>query len=340
MAGFDKTFGSIKEYVVSEDRIWALFNYVFSDSCKKRNTYKFGLIKSILDNLFNGKQTDRGTFYTYEEIFSRFAENYWNLVTKYGLRQMRPDGKSTFSKVEVILKNVVAARPVSAMLEFQSLDDMVRADVIKLVTKECKRYVVGALYEDFDGLIYEFELSGNGLTLSPVFSEFMLKYKYEIEKLNYYAWAKFLEQENMNNDEALVRVLDKLELSTPRRADLSIYRELLYKEFEQSTCFYCGRKLRKTMQVDHFIPWDYVKDDKIWNFVLSCPECNSKKNNRLPRRDYIIQIVVRNKKIQQLNDIIIQRDFQEYSDDVIQRMWKYAMLCGKKEFEGVRCQTQ
>lgn len=51
MAGWDLKNGSITEYCVSEDRIWCLFNYVFSDSSRKRNTYKFGLIKSLLDKL-------------------------------------------------------------------------------------------------------------------------------------------------------------------------------------------------------------------------------------------------------------------------------------------------
>lgn len=55
MAGWDLKSGSIKEEFVSEDRIWALFNYVFFDSSRKRNTYKFGLIKAIIDNAFNEK---------------------------------------------------------------------------------------------------------------------------------------------------------------------------------------------------------------------------------------------------------------------------------------------
>lgn len=95
--------GLTTEYGVSEDRIWFLFNYVFSDSGRKRNTYKFGLVKSLLDNVFNGQNIDSGIKYTYEELFSRFAENYWNLVIKYDLRQMRKDGKSIYSKIESIL---------------------------------------------------------------------------------------------------------------------------------------------------------------------------------------------------------------------------------------------
>lgn len=45
------------------------------------------------------------------------------------------------------------------------------------------------------------------------------------------------------------------------------------------------------MHVDHFIPWSFVKDDKIWNFVLSCPTCNVKKNNRVPNKDFLIDSV-------------------------------------------------
>ena len=86
MAGWNLKAGPITEYVVSEDKIWSLFNYVFSDACKKRNTYKFGLIKSLLDSVFSGEVTEQGVRHSYEELFGRFAYNYWNLVVKYDLR--------------------------------------------------------------------------------------------------------------------------------------------------------------------------------------------------------------------------------------------------------------
>lgn len=61
-------------------------------------------------------------------------------------------------------------------------------------------------------------------------------------------------------------------------------------EFNQTKCFYCGRELRNasgsSSPVDHFIPWNFVKDDKLWNFVLACPHCNSLKSNILPDRQY------------------------------------------------------
>lgn len=41
--------------------------------------------------------------------------------------------------------------------------------------------------------IHAFDLKGDGIYLNAHAFDFMLKYKIEIEKLNYYAWAKFLE---------------------------------------------------------------------------------------------------------------------------------------------------
>ena len=329
MAGWDLQNGSITEYNVTEDRIWSLFNYVFSPSSRKRNTYKFGLIKALLDNVFNGEQTTDGVYYSYEEIFARFAENYWNLVVKYDLRQMRSDGRSTFSKVEVILKSAVLENEIITNLEFSSLDEKKKKDIIKKVVAECKTCVLGALYDDFDGTIYSFDLKDKGLTLNYCVHEFMLKYKTELEKLNYYAWARFLEQ--VNDDNALIRVIEKLELATPHREDLSVYREILRKEFEENTCFYCGRKLKNKIHVDHFIPWSFVKDDKIWNFVLACPTCNTKKNNKIPAKDYLIILENRNKKIQRIDNIVVQQEFNGYSDDLLGRMWSYARLSGLKD---------
>lgn len=330
MAGWDLKSGSIKEEFVSEDRIWALFNYVFSDSSRKRNTYKFGLIKAIIDNAFNGKNTAGGIFYTYEEIFEHFAKNYWNLVSKYDLRQMRRDGRSELSRIEIIIKNAIADNSILSLIEFDSIAENVKAELIKKVTIECKRCVVGALYQDFDGIIYSFDLKGDGIIINHCVHDFIMKYKMEIEKLNYYSWARFLEQ--VNSENALIRVLEKLELATPRRNDLSVYREILRREFEDDTCFYCGAKLKHKIHVDHFIPWSFVKDDKIWNFVLSCPKCNERKSNRIPSRNYLIRIEERNKSIMHINDIVIQTDFCGYTDDLISRMWLYAQHSGMKEF--------
>ena len=201
-----------------------------------------------------------------------------------------------------------------------------------MVKKDCIRNVVGAMYNDFEGKFYGFDIKGLGIIISHSAYDFILKFKPEIESLNYYAWAKFLEQ--INSDDVILRIIDKLELSTPRRSDLSLYRNILYMEYEQHNCFYCGSKLTKSIHVDHFIPWSFVKDDRIWNFVLSCPTCNSKKNNKLPSPSYIDRLIKRNQIM--INKGTLKDEFSSYTSKTIIDMWHYAKMSGLKEFNNRR----
>ena len=331
MAGWKLKAGELNDQKMDDDRYWSLFNFVFSDSSMKRNTYKFGLVKAILDNLFNGTETENGVYISYYDLFAKFAENYWNLVVKYNLRQMRKDKRSELSRLEVILMDTIHDNCVLEKLEFESIEAEQKKQIIKKVMTECKRCVIGALYEDFEGALYGFDLADEGLYLSYKGYEFMLRHKMELEKLNYYSWAKFLEK--INEDSVLVKVIDKLELSTPKRNNLSVYQSVMEREFGECNCFYCGKKLKRlSVHVDHVIPWSFVKDDKIWNLVLSCAQCNEKKHNRIPVKDYILQLEKRNHEVQNVDNAIVQRDFSMYSDRLIERMAAYAKRSGIKEY--------
>ena len=329
-AGWRLPNGEITKYFVEENELWSTFNFVFSEACTKVSTYKFGLIKSILDNLLSVVKSDRGMELSYRDIFAKFAENYWNLITKYNLRQIRSHKRYSASEIEKIFQAALQRSQIVGEVEFANLANKDREFVISAVTRECKRCVVGALYADFEGYLYGFSLKEDGIWINPVAYEFMLKYKPEIEQLNYYSWAKFLEK--VNSDEVLVRVLGKLELATPRRMDLSIYRKILQEEFEYNTCFYCGCKLKSAPHVDHVIPWSFVKEDHLWNFVLACPTCNTKKNNRLPTKSGLSKVIVRNDQLIQIGSPKIELAFKGYSPDLLWRIWGYAKLSGIREF--------
>lgn len=326
-AGWEIQRADYLQTSLSEDEIWYKINYFYSSSSKKRSTYKFGLIKAILDSVFSTYYLDSGYYLSYDNLFEKFAHNYWNLVTKYQFKQMRKDGRSEVSAIEQILMQYKNEKLGEAFIEFDSICTDDKKRIVTLVKNECKKNVLGALYKDFGGAIYSFDIKGEGLYLNPIFYEFFCKYKVEIEKINYYEWAKFLE--TVNSEEKLVRVIDKLELSTPKRTDLSVYRMILEKEFEQHNCFYCGRKLSEKIHVDHFIPWSFVKDDMIWNFVLACPACNIKKNNNLADKTYIDAIIRRNEILitNTTNSLVIEQ-LKTYSHERITSLWKYATMSG------------
>ncbi len=330
MSGWNLKSGIIIEQNIDDNKFWNLFKFVFSPSSMKKSTYKFGLIKALLDNLLYGEETPSGMFFTYEKLFSKFTENYWNLVVKYDLKQMIPDSFNRLSKIEMILKSYIETNKLSCFTEFANLSETEKKIISNKVAKECRKHVIGALYNDFQGNLYSFDLKADGLILSYNAFIFMLKYKNEIESLNYDAWAKLLSK--INKDNPAVKFLNEQDFVVSKQIDHNLYRDLLYKEYEENNCFYCGRKLLNSILVDYFIPWNFLKDDKLWNFVLACPECNEKKNNLIPNTVFLEKILYRNNIIQNIPNRIIQTDFINYSDDMFTRICDYAKLTGIKEY--------
>lgn len=330
MPGWNLKEGELKETILSDDDYWSLFNYVFSDACKKTNTYKFGLIKSICDHIYELPSYAAGYFMSYEKIFEKFAENYWNLVLKYEIKQMAYNGKSEYSKVEEIIKSSAEKYKIPVGTPFDSIALDERGKIIREVTVECKKCVIGALYNDFDGMLYAFSLKGEGIILSTGARDFIARHKLEIERINYYSWARFLEK--INSEDLTSRLLEKLDLATPHRADLSMYRGVLYKEFQEDSCFYCGRKIGGNSHVDHFIPWSFLKTDNLWNFVLACPRCNLHKSNYLAGKDFLAKINERNTLLlERVDSTFVRNELRDYYTGLIDRIWMYAKRSGIKE---------
>ncbi len=288
------------EYVdrpLSDDEMWSAFAYLFSSKSVNDTSYKFGFLKSILDNLYN---TDSKLVLTFDQLFSKFAEIYWNLVLKHHIRQKKPGKLNRRSELENALLYGKEKYDILDDIPFESLSEEMRIDICHKVKMKCKENVVGALYVDLGGLLYSFSKKGEWIRINPRMYEFVCKHKVAIEKLNYYEWAKFLER--VNEDSAIDHLLSKIDESTLRtRSSLAYYRDILFREFE-SNCFYCGKPVTKrSVEVDHFIPWSFIKDDQIWNFVLACPECNNKKRDKLAQVDYL-------NKISERNEIMIERN--------------------------------
>ena len=78
------------------------------------------------------------------------------------------------------------------------------------------------------------------------------------------------------------------------------------------------------IEVDHFIPWAFIKDDKLWNLVLSCTSCNRKKSNRLPQKKYLDYLLNRNESILFEN----ASAFVNYESDKLRHIYYWASING------------
>lgn len=226
MAGFDLVEGKYRVDDVSPEEMWKSFNRVFSTKTLNSSSYKFIFLKSILDCLerYNGKKN-----YTFYEIFERFTEIYWILIVKYGLNQNAVKSKLTY--IEQIFQEYIGRTNDKRIvrIKFDDITDTAKKKIIDLVVKKCKKYVVGALFEDTQELFYSFSKKGEWVEVNPKMIVFLKEHGEAIEELNYYELAKFLDK--VNASDAINRIYEEKE-NIMTDDSVNVYRQMLFDEFE------------------------------------------------------------------------------------------------------------
>lgn len=187
--------------------------------------------------------------------------------------------------------------------------------------------VVGATFGDFNEQIYSFNKQTEIIKMNPLYIDFFMKYKRLLVDVNNYQLALFLEK--YNSTEKISGILTKVEIIS-RRKSLKEF-EVLLKEAGFRNCFYCHKGLKNGVHVDHFIPWSYVQNDRLWNFVLACPSCNSSKSNKLANETYLNELLIRNKQL--LKNEQLKVYFTNYSESKLRASYMYASQNGLKPFK-------
>lgn len=319
---------------LAEDDVVQLVNHALFAGTARATTYKFAFFKAILDNLFNMNLSS--CILSYDALTLRFTEIYWNLVLRWHLKQMITHETGKMTAVERKLYSLAEEKGIPCgegcqVFLFENASPSLQAEAAKRIKAEMLKNVVGAFCGDTKDSFYQFDKADkslDGIIMNPDVYNVLVKYKSSFEKLNYYEWIKYLEKANKEEDSyALAGKLD----SSTKRSDLSAYRKILF-EFGQSHCFYCGKALSPgdgtTIPVDHFIPWSFIKDDKLWNFVLACPVCNGKKSDTLPAGDFILVIQKRNDRLALFPGEIVERDFKNYTHSRLNEMYGSAVFNG------------
>lgn len=194
MAGFDLKEGQYEDRDVTEDELWAAIACIFTIKSRNDASYKYGFLKSILDNLRNVDQDLRLTF---DQLFTTFTEVYWNLILKHNLQQKASASDNRKAVIERVLQEAMDKYGTSEFIPFEKLSIKARLDVVHQAKMKCKLYVVGALFEDTKRLFYSFSKKDEWIQINPRMYEFACRRKNDIEKLNNYEWAYFLERVNV-----------------------------------------------------------------------------------------------------------------------------------------------
>lgn len=306
----------MKDIYLTDADIWKSIHYFFYHS-KNSTTYKFGFFKALLENL---SETNEELEISFEDLFKSFTKIYWNLVVHHQLWQANTSTKK--SKVQSVIEDFQTRYSIPDEWNFDKIAGIQQSELIKQVKTNGKRNVIGATYGDFNEEIYSFDLKNESIKLHSAYYEFLQKYKRVLTDVNNYQLSLFLEK--FNEAEKLNKLLSKVEFVTQRQSLKEF--ELLLKHAGFDTCFYCKKSVTKRSQVDHFIPWSYIQNDHLWNFVLACPSCNAKKSNKLASESHMNQLIKRNEIL--VHETPYKGYFTHYSEEKLRSYYHYSQENG------------
>lgn len=267
------------------------------------NCYKFFWFQAILRKLDGTRSR-----FTFEELINEMIADAWYMVTEYHLR-LGPLGIT--DNLEEVVKYIhesygfMSSEKREKILEFlQKTEDKRIAKYKSDLTLNVPYRLQVPFYDEitiersmWNGskknltdeinrqrrLMYYFALiSGLGtvIEVNAVWADYLCKHK-EILK----GWTQLkLIQYLQNKNPSVPGIADKLEAPIARDIDrVRKYWKLIIQIDPSLKDIYGELSLADVnISVDHFVPWQYVAHDELWNLHPTTKSINSSKSNLLP----------------------------------------------------------
>ncbi|TLS36476.1 HNH endonuclease [Pseudalkalibacillus caeni] len=314
--------GELKEDYLTDEEIWRIFTIVLSSKSVKSSTYKYALIKALIENLY---QINEHFEVRYDQLAYTFTKIYWNLIVHHNLMNQN---RGKRARVVTIIKNEQVKHSIPSQMIFDKLPDSLQLKLLSKVRTTMRENVFGALYGDTRGFFYAFDHKTEILRFNPAVHTFMLNYQRLIIQLTNYHMSAMIE--DLNEVPSINYLLGKVE-SIAKRSSLKPFEKILLSRFE-ARCFYCNKELagmKRVIHIDHFIPWSFVQSDNIWNLVLACSKCNSSKSDKLPERDFLEGIKERNIQLYvHGDDRQLDKLMENYKPRKIELLYDYSIKNG------------
>jgi 5-methylcytosine-specific restriction endonuclease McrA len=143
--------------------------------------------------------------------------------------------------------------------------------------------------------LYDYPHPRGQLVLKPGVAFMLRNFHPLIQQLARAGWVKHV-RENQRNA-SVIGQADELEsfMFGSSRNALAAAGKVLAK-IQSGKCFYCGKAITKTGDVDHFVPWSKYPRDLAHNFVLAHAECNRRKSDMLAAERHLNHWLERNQR--------------------------------------------
>ena len=261
-------------------------------------TYKFYWFLSIIQSIENGQ-----TRILKRNLFARMISNAWFTVNYFKVSFGKQDligqvtnNLKTIEKIDIDEKfeNIFSRLRLSSNREterfllhfdknvphwflspwFPKSSNETDSTREKRIYKESKIFAEKSIYG-----LYEKEIEVN-----PEWIEYLTVNARMLKDFCYWNLALYLQAKNPNVPD----IPNKL-IKPAVRGSLSKQRnfwDVVFDELGTIKCIYTGKELvRENYAVEHFIPYNFVSHDLIWNLIPADRSFNSTKSDKLPSID-------------------------------------------------------
>jgi hypothetical protein len=256
------------------------------------NSYKFALARALADS-----ELPRGELVPAAWLANKFLELYWPLATEFRVRQSTdPTREPVAYKWALQLAAELRLQPGQPLSAAKAADPAaVRQLVDRLADRGgCLDEVVPRFNrvkkETVRAPLFRPAEDQRSLILAPGANEWIGSHRLPMRQLATGAWVRFTEAFSV-----APRLYEKLAGVSATRRSLAGHGRALRQIDDR--CFYCGRVGSDSYEVDHFVPWSFVLEDRIWNLVLACggpTGCNRKKTDGIPSESDLERLNDRN----------------------------------------------
>lgn len=249
------------------------------------STYKFALLIALSDLAVElGDETSAPLELDSQVIAEKFIQLYWRQAIPFPLYGGGGEilSQNTGQQAAVINRIADAYRSSGgSMAGFRSTRDytgLVRQ--VAAIVQQMPLWKLQNIGSEMDDFLYENRMSGYTIELRPGVAYCLRTFHGQILSMVQGTWVHWVRKAKKNQS-ILGQTADLNSfLFGTDRASLATHAEIL-KDFQHNNCFYCGKKIQKQGEVDHFVPWSRYPIDLGHNFVLAHKSCNNAKSNLL-----------------------------------------------------------
>lgn len=284
-------------------------------SCFKNTsaTYKFYWFLAILEVVETGK--DR---ITKLELFSRMIANAWYTVNyfhvSFGQQDKIQDAVQFLKEKEQI--NIDERKENLIALLQHSSDKEIRTQLKHFDNNVPHKFLSPWLGTADKNTIYTLSQHGqnyppyalykNELIVQPYWSDYFKRNSGILKDFCYWNLCLFLQSRNPNVPD-IPNKLKRPEKRNSLSKHKSAFWDIVIRELKGIQCIYTGKELTiGGYAVEHFVPFQFVAHDQMWNLIPADPLFNSSKGDKLPSLDHYfdgfyelqkegIRIVLKNK---------------------------------------------